>query len=48
MMLLTAINIGYYQDLMREMRAAIASGELRGVPRGDAAGLGTLSLRVAT
>ena len=26
MMLLTAINIGYYQDLMREMRAAIASG----------------------
>ena len=26
MMLLTAINIGYYQDLMRETRAAIASG----------------------
>ncbi len=26
MMLLTAINIGYYQDFMREMRAAIASG----------------------
>ena len=26
MMLLTAINIGYYQDLMREIRAAIASG----------------------
>ena len=25
MMLLTAINIGYYQDLMREMRAAIAA-----------------------
>jgi len=27
MMLLTSINISYYQDLMREMRAAIASGQ---------------------
>ena len=26
MMLLTAINIGYYQDLMRDMRAAIGAG----------------------
>ncbi|WP_158809439.1 tRNA guanosine(34) transglycosylase Tgt [Beijerinckia sp. L45] len=26
MMLLTAINIGYYQDLMRDIRAAIAEG----------------------
>ena len=26
MMLLTAVNIGYYQDLMRDMRAAIAQG----------------------
>ena len=27
MMLLTEINIGYYQDLMRGLRAAIASGQ---------------------
>ncbi len=27
MMLLTAVNIGYYQDLMRDMREAIAAGE---------------------
>ena len=26
MMLPTAINIGYYQDLMRDMRAAIEAG----------------------
>ncbi len=28
MMLLTAINIGYYQDLMRDIRGAIAAGTL--------------------
>ena len=26
MMLLSAINVGYYQDLMRDMRRAIAAG----------------------
>ena len=39
-MLLSEINLAYYQELMAGMRAAIARGRLRGVPRRDARGLG--------
>ena len=38
--LLTTINLAYYQELMAGMRAAIATGAVRGFPRGNARRLG--------
>ena len=39
-MLLSAINLAYYQELMAGMREAIAAGPLRGLLRRDPRGLG--------
>ena len=38
--LLTTINLAYYQELMAGMRAAISTRRVRGFPRGSARRLG--------
>ena len=43
-MLLTAVNLAYYQELMAGMRAAIAEGRFRGFSRADEGRLGARAI----